>query len=62
MKLKKPDRKKVGTYLYPISYPSTKTSVVSGAYDEQCAACMRTTVSVEHVQLRGVFVLKAVTL
>jgi hypothetical protein len=35
---------------YPISYPSTKTSVVGSAYDEQCAASVRATTSVERMQ------------
>jgi hypothetical protein len=35
---------------YPISHPSTKTSVVGSAYDEQRAACVRATASVERMQ------------
>jgi hypothetical protein len=33
-----------------IRYPSTKTSVAGVAYDEQCAASVCTTASVEHLQ------------
>jgi hypothetical protein len=35
---------------YPISYPSTEKPVVGSGYDEQRAACVRATASIERMQ------------
>jgi hypothetical protein len=38
------------SFPYPISHPSTKTSTIGSADDEQRAACVRATAGVERMQ------------